>query len=161
MAATNDRNLPGQPVRARTSGQYMVTNNSNGGRPTAVETPKNAHYVQYVRYSRFGIAGGVPVVNVKVSAAEARTRLASLVAGPIQKGQRVVIEKHGKPVAALVSIEDLERLEAVHPTAGRRIGALALVGAWTGVTDKQIDAMLKDIYSERRRDKGRRVEFEH
>jgi prevent-host-death family protein len=100
------------------------------------------------------------MVNVKVSSAQARAKLPELVSDVAHKGSRVIIEKHGKPVAALVSIEDLERLESDHPAGKERLGALALVGAWAGVTDKQIDAMLKDIYAERRRDKGRRVELD-
>jgi len=100
------------------------------------------------------------VLSVKVTSAQARAKLPELVSDVAHKGSRVIIEKHGKPMAALVSIEDLQRLESDHPAKGERLGALALVGAWAGITDEQIDAMLKDIYTERRRDKGRRVELE-
>lgn len=43
----------------------------------------------------------------KVSASEAKAQLAELVLGVAYRGDRVVIERRGKPVAALVSVEDL------------------------------------------------------
>lgn len=47
----------------------------------------------------------------RVSAAEAKAKLAELVGSVAHGGERILIERHGKPVAALVSTEDLERLE--------------------------------------------------
>ena len=67
----------------------------------------------------------------------------------------VVIERHGHPVAAIVSIEDLARLEGERPTGGRPAGALALVGAWADLDDTAIDAFLADVASTRQRDTGR------
>jgi prevent-host-death family protein len=100
------------------------------------------------------------VVSVKVTSAQARARLPALVSDVAHKGSRVIIEKHGKPMAALVSIEDLQKLESASVSGHKPLGALALVGAWAGVTDEQIDAFLKDIYSSRRKDKGRPVNLE-
>lgn len=37
-------------------------------------------------------------------------------------------------------------------------GALALVGAWRGIDDGEVDEMIKEIYAARRRDAGRRPE---
>lgn len=37
-------------------------------------------------------------------------------------------------------------------------GALALAGAWRGIDDRDVDAMIEDIYAARRRDTGRRPE---
>jgi len=46
-----------------------------------------------------------------ISVAEARQRLSELMARVAFGHQRIVIERRGKPLAALVSVADLERLE--------------------------------------------------
>jgi prevent-host-death family protein len=75
-------------------------------------------------------------------------------------GQCAIIERRGKPLAALVSLADLERLEQEHATAARPTGALALVGAWRDMPDEELDALLADIYTVRERDQGRPVQLE-
>jgi prevent-host-death family protein len=45
-----------------------------------------------------------------IGLAEARTQLAELVGRVTYGGARIVLTKHGKPAAALVPIEDLQRL---------------------------------------------------
>lgn len=47
----------------------------------------------------------------RVGTHEAKTRLSEYVNRVHYRGDRIVIERHGKPVAALVSTEDLARLE--------------------------------------------------
>lgn len=47
-----------------------------------------------------------------VPAMELRRRAGELLARIRYAGERFVIERHGEPIAALVSIEDLRRLEA-------------------------------------------------
>jgi prevent-host-death family protein len=46
-----------------------------------------------------------------MTATKAKDQLANLLERARTAGERIVIEKHGKPVAVLVSIEDLKRLE--------------------------------------------------
>ncbi len=89
--------------------------------------------------------------------AEVRASIAAAVDQVFHRGEHVVIERHGRPVAALVSIDDLARLEAERPTGERPAGALALVGAWADVEDTEIDAFLVDVASARQRDTGRKV----
>jgi prevent-host-death family protein len=48
----------------------------------------------------------ITATNVRDSFSETLNRVAF-------KGDRIVLERHGKPVAALVSVEDLELLEAL------------------------------------------------
>jgi prevent-host-death family protein len=45
-----------------------------------------------------------------ITATQAKDQLASLLERA-RSGKRIVIEKHGKPAAVLVSLEDLKRLE--------------------------------------------------
>lgn len=99
-----------------------------------------------------------------VRATEAKAHLSALMARAGYGGERFLIERRGRPLAALVGVEDLERLEdereGSSPRSGRR-GALALVGAWGGLAeDEEIDAMLQEIYAARERDTGRQVNLE-
>ncbi len=47
----------------------------------------------------------------------ARGSFADLVNEVFAFGERIVLVRHGKPVAALVSVADLERLEALEPVS--------------------------------------------
>lgn len=46
----------------------------------------------------------------RVAAAEAKAKFSELVSRVAHGGERVIIERHGKPVAALVSIGELEQM---------------------------------------------------
>jgi prevent-host-death family protein len=94
-----------------------------------------------------------------VSAAQAKAQLSALAAEVAYGGQHVIIERRGKPLVALVSVRDLERLEQDRPASARLQGALALVGAWREVNDKDLESLVKDIYAEREKDTGRPVEL--
>ncbi len=48
---------------------------------------------------------------MSVTATQAKDQLSALLERTRGAGERIVIEKHGKPAGALVSIEDLKRLE--------------------------------------------------
>lgn len=97
----------------------------------------------------------------KVRVTEAKARLSALMARAGYGGERFLIERRGKPLAALVGVEDLERLEGERGDLSSRprpLGALALVGAWDGlVEDGEIDAMVEEVYAARERDSGRPV----
>jgi prevent-host-death family protein len=93
----------------------------------------------------------------RVSAAQAKAQLSELVARVAHGGERYVIERRGRPLAALVSLGDLECVEQSSARADRPLGALALVGAWSILGDENVDALVADIYAERARDTGRPV----
>ena len=75
-------------------------------------------------------------------------------------GEQVIIERRGRPWAALVSVEDPSLLEQGRTTSQRPQGALALAGAWREVDDEDLEAVISSIYAERTTDTGRPVEFE-
>lgn len=52
------------------------------------------------------------MADERVGTHEAKTHLSEYLNRVRYGGERIVIERHGKPVAALVSTEDLERLES-------------------------------------------------
>ena len=95
----------------------------------------------------------------RVSAAHAKAHLSALASAAAYGDERIIIERHGKPLAALVSVSDLERLEWGEVAASRPQGALALVGAWRGVNDEDMDSLVERIYAERGEDMGRSVQF--
>ena len=49
----------------------------------------------------------------RVAASKLRTTISDLLDRVVHHGERVAVERYGKPVAALVSPEDLELLEAI------------------------------------------------
>jgi prevent-host-death family protein len=98
-------------------------------------------------------------VAKRISAAQAKAHFSALVAQVAYGGEHYVIERRGKPLAALVSVHDLERLEQLGPPSRPR-GALALVGAWRDVEEQDVEALVADIYAERARDTGRPVSLD-
>lgn len=96
----------------------------------------------------------------RIRVTEAKAHLSALMARVGYGGERFVIERRGRPLAALVRVEDLERLEEEwNGTASRALGAIALVGAWGEAEERDLDAVLEEIYAERERDTGRTVDL--
>ena len=97
----------------------------------------------------------------KVRVTEAKAQLSVLMARVGYGGERFVIERRGTPLAALVGVEDLERLEEKErgDASSRLLGALALVGAWGEAEEQDLDAVLEEIYAKRERDTGRPVDL--
>ncbi|MBI2886978.1 MAG: type II toxin-antitoxin system Phd/YefM family antitoxin [Chloroflexi bacterium] len=96
----------------------------------------------------------------RVSAAEAKARLAALVAEVAYGGEHVIIQRRGKPMAALVRVEELEQLQQ---GVGKRVafrGFLTLLGAWRDIPDSEIDQWLTDVYTGREQDTGRAVDLD-
>ena len=101
-------------------------------------------------------------MSKRVSTAEAKAHFAALVA-EAASGERVIIEKRGKPVAALVSLKDLVNFGKEPPailTGQEPKGLLDLLGVWADIPDEVIDKLVEDIYAQRERDVPRPVELE-
>ena len=96
----------------------------------------------------------------RVSAAQAKAHLSALSAEVAYGGQRVIIERHGTPLVALVSMDDLELLGHARATSARPHGALALTGAWGDVGDGDIESLVEEIYAARKNDAVRPVDLE-
>lgn len=86
---------------------------------------------------------------------ETKKRLSELMSRVAYRGERFIIQRRGKPMAALVSAEDLERLQQ-EPVAPQ--GLLAAVGAWADFED--LDQVVEDIYRQRERAQDRAVALE-
>ena len=85
----------------------------------------------------------------KVSTVELRRDLAGLLAKVAESNGQVLIEKRGKPLAALVSVDALELLKQQRTTSADPQGALALAGAWGELKEREMDAVLADVNSKR------------
>ena len=69
-------------------------------------------------------------MNKEISLAEAKATLSECIRD-VEKGLSVLIKRHGKPVAALVNPQDLEKLERLKK-AGPEGGLASLAGGWEG-----------------------------
>ncbi|MGA5037349.1 type II toxin-antitoxin system Phd/YefM family antitoxin [Streptomyces capoamus] len=57
----------------------------------------------------------------EIPVTQARAELADLINRVVYGGERVVVTRHGKPLVALVSAADLERLDALDEPAGEQV----------------------------------------
>ena len=89
------------------------------------------------------------------SVADAKKNLSELMSRTAYNNERFLIQRRGKPMAALVSVEDLARLEQ-ETTAPK--GLLAAVGAW-GDFDN-LEQIIEDIYLQREQAQDRPVSLE-
>src|SRR6516165_11938436 len=64
-----------------------------------------------------------------MTVAEAKNRFSDVLRRAEYGGERVIVERHGKPVAAIVSTEDLRRLEATEDGGDLRDAQAALAEA--------------------------------
>jgi prevent-host-death family protein len=96
----------------------------------------------------------------RVSAAAAKAHLSALVGEVAYRGEHVIIERRGQPMAALVGMDDLARLTATQSAPVEPRGALALLGVQHDLSDDEIDALVDDIYAQRLQDFGRPVDIE-
>jgi len=96
----------------------------------------------------------------RVSLAEAKAKLSAVVDDVRRTARRYLVERHGRPAAAIISVEDLARLEAADLLGPSPAGALALVGAWSDVHDEAIDEFLDDVLRSRAESMGRPVHLE-
>ena len=92
-----------------------------------------------------------------VGVEEAKKQLSEIMSRTAYNGDLFIIERHGKPMVALVSPQDLERLdgEPANPE-----GLLAAVGALSGF-EEEIDEMVADIYRQREKAFDRPISFEN
>ena len=94
-----------------------------------------------------------------IAVAEAKSHFSALLAAVARDGEHFVIERRGKPVAALVSVDDLERIESKPASGDTPKGFLALVGLFGDLYDSEIDTMIEEIYAARERDVPRPVDL--
>jgi len=90
------------------------------------------------------------VTTTHISMARAKATFSAMVDGVAHRGERYVVERHGRVAAALVTPGDLGRLARTASLASEASGAMALVGLWHDVGDDAFD-VLGDRLRDRRR----------
>lgn len=80
-------------------------------------------------------------MTIKVGALEAKNRFSELMETVAYTKERVLIERRGKPLAAMVSVADLQRLEALESRDATQARVKAF-DDWLAEADR-IRAMLK------------------
>jgi prevent-host-death family protein len=90
----------------------------------------------------------------RVSVADAKREFSEIMSRVALKNERFIIERKGKPMAALINLKDLEKVEAMPEGNGKK-GLLAAMGAWEDYP--QLEHLVADLYSARRKSRDRRV----
>ncbi|MCX6029639.1 MAG: type II toxin-antitoxin system Phd/YefM family antitoxin [Chloroflexi bacterium] len=91
-------------------------------------------------------------MTATLDTAHMKARLSEVVGRVAYGRERLVVLRRGKPMAALVSVEDLRRLEALD-TAENNVRVLAVhpimraFGGWAGRDD--LDDLVAEIYADR------------
>jgi len=96
-------------------------------------------------------------MSESINVAEAKSRFSELVNRAAYGKERFLVQRRGKPVGAIVSAEDLARLEAGEEARSGK-GLLAAVGALAEVED--LDQILDDIQRQRANAMDREVSLE-
>ncbi|MBI5747379.1 MAG: type II toxin-antitoxin system Phd/YefM family antitoxin [Nitrospirae bacterium] len=90
----------------------------------------------------------------RVSVADAKREFSEIMSRVALKNERFIIERKGKPMAALINLKDLEKVEAMPEGNGKK-GLLAAMDAWEDYP--QLERLVVDIYSSRQKSRDRRV----
>ena len=90
------------------------------------------------------------MADVHMGVAEVKRRFADVVGQVMHGKRRVIVERRGRPVVAIVPLEELEEL--AHP--GRRLAAAVGCGQAEG---ESFHELMGKVVSERRRRAPRRV----
>jgi prevent-host-death family protein len=93
-----------------------------------------------------------------ISATEAKRNFSELIGRAAYGHERIIIERKGKPMAAVIGMEDLRRLEALESRAESETHPIMRAfGGWADRED--LDELLDEIYTARERALGREVEL--
>lgn len=78
----------------------------------------------------------------RLPASKARERLADVLNEVSVRGDRIVLERHGKDVAAVISIDDLELLELLEDRYDLELSRAALAESGERIPWEQVKAKL-------------------
>ena len=101
-------------------------------------------------------------MTITLNTAEIKARLSELVSRVAFSRERLIVLRRGKPMAALVSIEDLHRLEALDAAGidNQEQDIHPVMRAFGGWADREdLDELVTEIYANRMAATGREVEF--
>jgi len=90
----------------------------------------------------------------KIGVAEVKKQFSLLISEVSLRGEHFIIERKGKPMAAVVSVKDLDIIEDPK-IRERKKGLLAAIGAWEDFDD--LEKVIMKIYKGRGKAKERGV----
>lgn len=90
----------------------------------------------------------------KIGVAEVKKQFSVVISEVSLKGEHFIIERKGKPMAAMVSVKELEMIEDPKIREKKK-GLLAAIGAWKDFDG--LEKMVMTIYGERGKAKERGV----
>lgn len=89
-----------------------------------------------------------------IGVAEVKKHFSDVMIEVSREGKHFIIEKRGKPMAAIVNIRDIEAIGRKGETLKKK-GLLAAIGAWEEFNN--IEGIVKHIYKKRQTAKERRL----
>jgi len=92
-------------------------------------------------------------IDSNISVAEAKSHFSEYISKVAYADKRIIITKRGKPIAALVSVEEIKKLKSSEESKG--LGEI--IGKWVNFEDMEDN--VKRAYFRRSKDKGRNVSF--
>jgi prevent-host-death family protein len=106
-------------------------------------------------------SGGIQV-TLSVDTSQMKAQLSEFIGRVAFGRERLLVLRRGKPVAALVSVEDLRQLEVADRTQvatekSAEHPIMKVYGRWAGEDDW--DAILEEIYADRLASTGREIEL--
>ncbi len=90
----------------------------------------------------------------KIGVAEVKKQFSAVMSEVSLKGEHFIVERKGKPMAAMVSVKDLEMIEGPKIREKKK-GLLAAISAWEDFDD--LEKVVMTIYEGRRKAKERGV----
>jgi prevent-host-death family protein len=101
-------------------------------------------------------------MTLTVDTSQMKAQLSEFIGRVTFGRERVLVLRRGKPVAALVSVEDLRRLEGTDQTQATaekpaEHPIMRVYGRWAGPDDW--DTILEEIYADRLASTGREIEL--
>jgi prevent-host-death family protein len=92
-------------------------------------------------------------MSKNIGVAEVKKRFSEVINEVSLKGEHFVIEKKGRPMAAMVSVKELEMIES--KKGGKKKGLLGALSAWEDF--ENLENTVKALYKERGKSKDRDV----
>ncbi|MBI3948283.1 MAG: type II toxin-antitoxin system Phd/YefM family antitoxin [Armatimonadetes bacterium] len=96
-------------------------------------------------------------MSTTLSIAEAKSSFSEVVNRVAFGRERVIISRHGKPLVALVPLEELAELEQLRAAETPR-NLAAVAGQWDSF--EEIDAFVEEAYASRQEDRPRLVSLD-
>ena len=90
------------------------------------------------------------MVDVRMGVAEVKRRFADVIGQVVHGGKRIIVERRGRPVVAIVPLDDSDALAR----PGQRLAAVAASGEAGG---ESFRALMGEVVAKRRRRPPRRI----